>query len=209
MPVLDGELRVEAERILARYPAGRQRSAIMPLLYLVQSVEGRVTREGLREIAGLLGTTTAEVEAVATFYTMIRLRRTGTHVVSVCTNLSCSLRGAREVYERGRSFLGLGDDETTEDGAFTLHEEECLGACDAAPVVTVNYVNFDRVTPDAMQELLATLRAGGTPAPARGSFPGDFRAASRILAGVGGGPAADPTPGAEAPPAEVPNRGSR
>jgi NADH-quinone oxidoreductase subunit E len=184
MAVLMPELRAEAERIVARYPEGRERSAIMPLLYLVQSVEGQVTREGLREVADLLGLTTAEVEAVATFYTMIRLRRTGTYVVSVCTNLSCALRGAREVYERGRAELGLREDETTDDGVFTLHEEECLGACDAAPVVTVNFANFDRVTPDAMAGLLATIREGGTPTPARGEFPGDFKAASRILAGL-------------------------
>jgi NADH-quinone oxidoreductase subunit E len=208
MAVLTPELRHEAERIIARYPAGRERSAVMPLLYLVQSVEGQVTREGLREVAELLGTTTAEVEAVASFYTMLRLRRTGTHVVSVCTNLSCALRGARDVYDRAREELGLGDEETTEDGMFTLHEEECLGACDAAPVVTVNFANFDRVTPDGIVELLSALREGETPAPARGAFPGDFRAASRILAGVGGGPATAPSM-AEAPPGDVASRGSR
>jgi NADH-quinone oxidoreductase subunit E len=186
MAVLSPELRDEAERIKARYPEGRERSAIMPLLYLVQSVEGRVTREGLREVAELLGTTTAEVEAVATFYTMLRVRRTGRHVVTVCTNLSCALRGAREVYERGRDELGLRENDTTEDGMFTLHEEECLGACDAAPVVTANFAYFDRVTPDGIVGLLATLRDGGAPTPWRGEFPGDFRAASRILAGLDG-----------------------
>jgi NADH-quinone oxidoreductase subunit E len=184
MPVLSPELRAEAERIKGRYPRGRERSALMPLLYLVQSAEGHVTRDGLREVADLLDLTTAEVEAVATFYTMIRVRRTGEHVVSVCTNLSCTLRGARDVYERGREVLGLDDADTTEDGMFTLYEEECLAACDAAPVVTVNFVNFDRVTPERMEEILSTLRDGGTPAPARGEFPGDFKEASRILAGL-------------------------
>ena len=208
MAVLAPELRREADAIVARYPAGRERSAIMPLLYLVQSVEGQVTREGLREVADLLGLTTAEVEAVATFYTMIRLRRTGTHVVAVCTNLSCTLRGARDVYERARTELGLREDETTHDGMFTVHEEECLGACDAAPVVTVNFVNFDRVTPDEMASLLATLRDGGTPAPARGGFPGDFKAASRILAGLDDGRATEQTD-ADAPPEHGPDRGSR
>jgi NADH-quinone oxidoreductase subunit E len=187
MALLTPELRAEAERIVARYPEGRERSAIMPLLYLVQSIEGRVTRDGMREVAEILGTTTAEVEAVATFYTMLRTAATGTHVVTVCTNLSCTLRGARDVYERGRRALGLRDGDTTGDGMFTLHEEECLGACDAAPVVTVNFANFDRVTPDGIEELLSTLRDGDTPVPARGTFPGDFRAASRILAGVATG----------------------
>ena len=94
--VLTPELRTEAERITSRYPAGRERSAILPLLYLVQSVQGRVTQEGLREVAEILGIRTAEVEAVASFYTMLRLRPTGAHVVSVCTNLSCALRGAND-----------------------------------------------------------------------------------------------------------------
>jgi NADH-quinone oxidoreductase subunit E len=210
MAVLSGELRAEADRIKSRYPAGRERSAMMPLLYLVQSVEGQVTRDGLREVAELLGTTTAEVEAVATFYTMLRLGRTGSYVVTVCTNLSCTLRGAREVYERGCAELGLGDEDTTEDGMFTLVEEECLGACDAAPVVTVNFANFDRVTQDGMQELLSTLRDGGTPPPSRGEFPGTFKAASRILAGLGGpgGSRSEREGASGSPPGEGPG-GSR
>ena len=100
MSVFSPELRAQAERITARYPAGRQRSAVMPLLYLAQSVEGHVTREALREVADLLGIRTAEVEAVASFYTMLRLRPTGEHVVSVCTNLSCALRGANDVFDK-------------------------------------------------------------------------------------------------------------
>jgi NADH-quinone oxidoreductase subunit E len=202
MGVLGPDLLPEAERIKARYPSGRERSAIMPLLYLVQSVEGRVTREGLREVADLLGLTTAEVEAVATFYTMIRLRRTGRYVVSVCTNLSCSLRGAGQVYERARRELGLGEHDTTEDGTFTLHEEECLGACDAAPVVTVNFANYDRVGPGGIVELIGALREGHPPVPSRGELPGDFREASLMLAGVG-----RPSPTAQAAgagPAETP-----
>jgi NADH-quinone oxidoreductase subunit E len=187
MAVLTPELREEAERIKARYPAGRERSAIMPLLYLVQSVEGRVTREGLREVAGVLDTTTAEVEAVATFYTMIRPRPTGTHVLSVCTNLSCALRGAKDVYARAREALGPGAEDVTEDGLLSLHEEECLGACDAAPVVQLNYVNYDRVTPEGIVELIDAVRRGEPPAPARGALPDGFREASRILAGLARG----------------------
>lgn len=186
MAVLTPELREAAARIKARYPAGRERSAILPLLYLVQSVEGRVTREGLREVAELLGLTTAEVEAVASFYTMIRLRPTGRHVVSVCTNLACALRGASDVYEAARDALGPNCESVTDDGMFTLHEEECLGACDAAPVLTVNFANFDRVTPEGVAGIVETLRRGETPQPSRGPFPGDFRDASRTLAGSGG-----------------------
>jgi NADH-quinone oxidoreductase subunit E len=185
MPVLPPELREAAAAIVARYPAGRERSAVMPLLYLVQSAEGSVTREGLREVAELLGLTTAEVEAVATFYTMIRTRRTGRHVVSVCTNLSCALLGARGVFEAAREAAGVAPgEETSEDGELTVHEEECLGACDAAPVVQIDFANHDRVTPERVRELVAALRAGEVPAPSRGTAPADLRHASRILAGL-------------------------
>jgi NADH-quinone oxidoreductase subunit E len=185
MPVLPDELRARAEEIKARYPKGRERSAILPLLYLVQSVEGHVPREGLREVAELIGTTTAEVEAVASFYTMLRLRPTGKHLVNVCTNLSCALRGAGEVYEAAHRATGIPyGGERSEDGLFSVHEEECLGACDAAPVVQVDFANHDRVTPERMSELIERLRAGEVPAPARGDAPDDLRHASRILAGI-------------------------
>ena len=185
MPVFAPEHLSLAETIKARYPAGRERSAILPLLYLAQSVEGHVSREGLREVAGLLGITTAEVEAVASFYSMLRLRATGTHVVNVCTNLSCALRGANEVYEVAHEATGVPHGgEISEDGMFTVHEEECLGACDAAPVVQIDFANHDRVTPERVVELVEALRAGAVPVPSRGRAPKDFRDASRILAGA-------------------------
>lgn len=186
MSVLTPELREEAAKIVARYPAGRERSAVLPLLYLVQSAQGRVTRQGLREVADLLELKTAEVEAVASFYTMLRLRETGRYVVSVCTNLSCALRGGNEVYEAARQAAGIPPGgETSGEGLFTMHEEECLGACDAAPVVTVNFANYDRMAPEGVAELVEALRRGESPPPSRGSFPGDFRQASRTLAGLG------------------------
>jgi NADH-quinone oxidoreductase subunit E len=185
MAVLEGARLDEAKEIVGRYPEGRERSAIMPLLYLVQSVEGFVSRDGLTEVAGLLGLTTAEVEAVATFYTMYRLRPTGTHVVSVCTNLACTLRGARDVYEEAHRAAGIRHgQELSEDGTITLHEEECLGVCDVAPAVQINFANHDRVTRERMQELVAALRAGEVPEPARGPAVGSFKEASRVLAGL-------------------------
>lgn len=186
MTVFTPEMREQGERIKARYPKGRERSAILPLLYLAQSVEGCVTRQGLREVAELLGITTAEVEAVASFYTMLRLRPTGKHVITVCTNLSCALRGAREVYAAAVDSLGLREgEELSEDGLATLHEEECLGACDAAPVVQVDHANHDAVAPERMREIVEALRRGEVPPPSRGTSPRDFRHASRILAGLG------------------------
>ena len=185
MAVFDGSVLDDARAILARYPDAHQRSAIMPLLYLAQSVEGMVSPDALRGIGGLLGITTAEVEAVATFYSMYRLRPTGTHVVNVCTNLACKLRGAEAVYEAAHEAAGIAHgEELSADGLFTVHEEECLGVCDFAPAVQVNFCNHDLVTPARMRELIGELRAGDVPAPARGpAFP-SFKAASRTLAGL-------------------------
>ncbi|HET9672913.1 MAG TPA: NAD(P)H-dependent oxidoreductase subunit E [Actinomycetota bacterium] len=171
--------------MVARYPAGRERSAIMPLLYLAQSIEGHVSRDGLRAVAGVLGLTTAEVEAVATFYTMFRLRPTGTHVVNVCTNLACALRGARAVHAAAREAAGLREgQELSDDGLFTVDEEECLGVCDVAVAAQVNVANHDRVTPDGIRELVEALRAGEVPTPARGPAVRSFKEASRALAGL-------------------------
>jgi NADH-quinone oxidoreductase subunit E len=180
--VLSTELRAKAEEIKARYPD--QRSAMLPLLYLMQSVEGHVSREGMREVGEILGLTTAEVEAAASFYTMIRRRPTGQYVVSVCTNLSCALLGAKGVYERAHEILGPGCEDVTEDGVFTLHEEECLGACDAAPVVQINWMNYDKVNEHRIGEIIESIRAGNPPAPSRGQVPPDVKATSRRLAGA-------------------------
>jgi NADH-quinone oxidoreductase E subunit len=175
----------DARRIVARYPKGRERSAIMPLLYLAQSVDGQVTREGLREVAELLGLTTAEVEAVASFYTMYRLRPTGEHLVNVCTNLACQLRGAKDVYAAAYEAAGMAHgQEVSDDGVLTLHEEECLGVCDFAPAVQVDFANHDNVSPDRMRELIARLLAGEVPEPSRGPKMDSFKHASRVLAGL-------------------------
>ena len=185
MAVFEGPVRADADSILARYPEAHRRSAVMPLLYLAQSVEGFVTRCALREIGMLLGITTAEVEAVASFYTMFRLRPTGTHVISVCTNLACKLRGAEAVFEAAHEASGVVHGaELSDDGLFTVHEEECLGVCDFAPAVQINFCNHDNVTPERMRELVAGLRAGEVPSPARGPAFDSFKAASRALAGV-------------------------
>jgi NADH-quinone oxidoreductase E subunit len=185
MSVFEGTLLDDARSVIARYPEGRERSAVMPLLYLAQSAEGRITRDGLREVAELLGITTAEVEAVATFYTMYRTRPTGEHLVNVCTNLACMLRGAKDVYEAAHEAAGMAHgQEISDDGLITLHEEECLGVCDFAPAVQIDFMNHDNVSPERMRELVAQLRAGEVPTPARGPKVESFRHASRVLAGV-------------------------
>jgi NADH-quinone oxidoreductase subunit E len=184
MAVFTPELRAEAEELKARYPESR--SAMLPLLYLAQSVEGYCSPAGMREIAEILDVTTAQVEAVATFYTMFQMEPVGEHVIMVCTNLACMLRGAYEVLEAAHEELGAGHEgHTSADGVFTVHEEECLGACDAAPVVQVDVANHDCVTKERMRELIAALRAGQTPTPARGEAPSDWKHACRINAGLG------------------------
>lgn len=193
MAIFEGTTAVDARTIVDRYPDGHERSAVMPLLYLAQSVEGRVSRDGLREVGELLGITTAEIEAVATFYTMYRLHPTGDHLVNVCTNLACMLRGAKQVHAAAREAAGLDhDQEVSDDGLFSVHEEECLGVCDFAPAVQINFANHDGVTPEHMGELIAQLRAGEVPTPARGPAMGSFRHASRVLAGLDAETDADP-----------------
>jgi NADH-quinone oxidoreductase subunit E len=188
-PVLSAEALATAERIVARYPTPR--SAMIPLLYLVQSEVGWVPRAGMEDVAEILGLTAAEVEAVASFYTMFKLHPCGRYVLSVCTNPSCSLLGGRRLYELARETLGEESERVTPDGVFTVEEEECLAACDKAPVVTVNYVYYDRVTESGLQELIQGIRAGNVPTAARGGVPGDLKQVSRTLAGL------DPSSGAD------------
>jgi NADH-quinone oxidoreductase subunit E len=185
MGLFEGAVLDDARTIVSRYPQGRERSAVMPLLYLSQSVEGHVSRDGMREIGELLGITTAEVEAVATFYTMYRTHPTGEHVIGVCTNLTCMLRGARDVHAEALDAAGLlPGQEISDDSLFTVHEDECLGVCDFAPAVQVNVANHDHVTPERMRELVAALRNGQTPQPSRGPAFRSYREACRALAGL-------------------------
>jgi NADH-quinone oxidoreductase subunit E len=184
MAVLSEATRTIAEGIKARYPSPR--SALMPLLYLVQAEEGWVSRDGLQEVAEILGLTTAEVESVATFYTMLKLQPSGKYILSICTNVSCAVRGGKALFDQAKDELGPGCEGMTDDGMITLHEEECLGACDAAPLVQVNFANYDRVSPDDLRALIEALRRDEPPAPSRGVAPRNLKAASRTLAGLGG-----------------------
>ena len=176
--------RERARAIIARYPAGRERSALLPLLHLVQSEQGQVTPAGVAFCAEQLGLTKAEVGAVATFYTMYKRRPTGEYLVSVCTNTLCDMLGGGDIYRRLSADLGVGHDETTADGTITLEHAECLAACDYAPIVTVNYEFYDNQTPASAKDLVDKLRAGEAPAPTRGPARlCTWRQAARILAG--------------------------
>ncbi|MGC5039412.1 MULTISPECIES: NADH-quinone oxidoreductase subunit NuoE [unclassified Streptomyces] len=174
-------LETDAREIIARYPDSR--SALLPLLHLVQSEEGHVTRTGMRFCADVLGLTTAEVTAVATFYTMYRRRPSGDYQVGVCTNTLCAVMGGDAIYEELQEHLGVGNGETTDDGKVTLEHIECNAACDFAPVVMVNWEFFDNQTPDSAKRLVDDLRAGRPVTPTRGAPLCTFKDTARILAG--------------------------
>src|ERR1044071_2183926 len=150
-----------SREIIARYPEGRSRSALLPLLHLVQTEEGHVSPSGVAFCAEVLGINKAQVGAVATFYTMYKRRPTGEYLVSVCTNTLCNMMGGQEVYDELVEHLGVGPDETTGDGKITLEHAECLAACDYAPVVTVNYdFTLDEATPESTVGMVEQLRSG-------------------------------------------------
>jgi NADH-quinone oxidoreductase subunit E len=171
----------DAREIIARYPDSR--SALLPLLHLVQSEEGHVTRTGMQFCADMLNLTTAEVTAVATFYTMYRRRPSGDYQVGVCTNTLCAVMGGDAIFETLQEHLGVGNGETTDDGKVTLEHIECNAACDFAPVVMVNWEFFDNQTPGSAQRLVDDLRAGRPVEPTRGARLCTFKETARILAG--------------------------
>ncbi|WP_052848504.1 NADH-quinone oxidoreductase subunit NuoE [Streptomyces avicenniae] len=174
-------LEADAAEVIARYPDSR--SALLPLLHLVQSEEGHVTRTGMRFCADALGLTTAEVTAVATFYSMYRRKPSGDYQVGVCTNTLCAVMGGDEIFGELQAHLGVGNGETTADGKVTLEHIECNAACDFAPVVMVNWEFFDNQTVESAKQLVDQLRAGAQVTPTRGAPICDFRKTARILAG--------------------------
>ncbi|MBW7848983.1 MAG: NADH-quinone oxidoreductase subunit NuoE [Rhodospirillales bacterium] len=152
-----------ARAIIAKYPDGRQASAVMPLLDLAQRQEGWVSRAAMDHVAEMLGMAPIRVYEVATFYTMFQLKPVGKHHVQVCTNLPCWLRGSDGVAMACRDELGIGFGETTPDGMFTLSEVECLGACVNAPMVQIGDDYYEDLDPDSTKRLLKALRNGEKP----------------------------------------------
>jgi NADH-quinone oxidoreductase subunit E len=172
----------DAERIIARYPVAR--SALLPLLHLVQSREGYVSRDGIEFCAGLLGLTEAEVEGVVSYYSMYKRAPAGEYHVGVCTNTLCAVMGGDAIYADLKEYLGIGNEDVTPDGKVSLEHIECNAACDYAPVIMVNWEFFDNMTPQSARDLVDALRAGQPAAPSRGA-PRlcTWRQAGRILAG--------------------------
>jgi NADH-quinone oxidoreductase subunit E len=176
-----------AEELIARYP--ERRSALLPILFLLQAEDGYISPVGVGQVAGLLGLTKAEVGAVATFYTMFRRRPVGKYLVSVCKTLSCQLRGSREIAEALTERLDVPLGGTDQSGMVTVEEVECLAACDGAPVVQVNTENYERLTTEEALRLVEALLRDEPPPPtfaAEGSVTEPSTAALHWrLAGLG------------------------
>ena len=183
-PELSARLDADIEQITARYPAGHERSALIPMLHLVQSVDGCVSPRGIALCARVLGLTRSEVSAVATFYSQFRRHPAGEYHVGVCTNALCAVMGGDEVWRAVSEHTGLGNDETSEDGRISLERVECNAACDYAPVVMVNWEFFDNQTPDSAVAMIKALERGEDVTPTRGpeTVP-TFRENERLLAG--------------------------
>lgn len=174
-------LEADAQELIARYP--RSRSALLPLLHLVQAEDSQITPAGIEFCAEMLDLSGAEVMGVATFYTMYRRTPTGEHLVGVCTNTLCAVMGGDEIFADLAEHLGTGGTGTTDDGKVTLERLECNAACDYAPVMMVNWEFLDDQTLESARQVVDDLRAGRTVTPTRGAPVSSFREASRVLAG--------------------------
>jgi len=153
-----------ARRIIARYPAGRQASAILPLLDLAQRQSGGwLPRPAMEHVAAMLGVALMRALEVATFYTMFNLAPVGRHLIQICRTTPCWLRGSDDLTETCRRKLGVGLKEMTADGLFTVVEVECLGACVNAPVVQVNDDLYEDLDAGRMEALLEAFARGEKP----------------------------------------------
>lgn len=195
-------LRADAAEIVGRYP--KARSALLPLLHLVQSEEGYVSDDGIAFCAEILGCTQTEVKGVASFYTMYKHSPAAEYQIGVCTNTLCAIMGGDQIYKELAGHLGAepgeaghGEDIKSADGKVAIERVECNAACDYAPVVMVNWEFFDNQTPETAKKLVDDLRDGTPVRPTRGpSHLCTWKEASRVLAGFGDGQAADgPTAG--------------
>ena len=162
----DDETVAEARRIVARYPQGRQRSAVLPVLDLAQRAHGGwLPRAALAAVAELLDMPEIQVVEVATFYTMFNLAPVGRHHVQLCRTTPCWLRGADEVRDACRRRLGIGLGETTPDGMFALSEVECIGACVNAPAVQIGDDYYEDLDAESVVAVIDALAKGERPAP--------------------------------------------
>ena len=178
------------DSMIKRYP--RSRSAIMPLLHYVQSIAGYVTNEGIELIAKLLTLETAEVSAVATFYTQYKRKPVGEYHVGVCTNTLCAVMGGDAIFAALKDHLGVENDGVTADGKVSLEHIECNAACDYAPVVMANWEFYDNQDVSSAKELVDSMRKGTPKPPTRGpNSLVTWKEASAVLAGLNDGKAGE------------------
>ncbi|WP_022868536.1 NADH-quinone oxidoreductase subunit NuoE [Schaalia vaccimaxillae] len=183
-PEVEARLRAESAEIIGRYPTGHSRSAMLPMLHLVQSEDGYVSPDGIALISDILDVTRAEVSAVATFYTQYKRHPNGDYLVGVCTNALCAVMGGDDIWEAVSKHVGVGSDETNESGKITLERIECNAACDYAPVVMVNWEFFDNQTPESAIALVDDLENGRPAHPTRGAnVVPTFKEVEHTLAG--------------------------
>ncbi len=188
--VFNSENKKLAAAHIAKYPDGRQRSAVMPLLDLAQRQnDGWLPTAAMDYIAEFLEISPMNVYEVATFYTMYNLEPVGKHHVQVCTNISCWLRGADEVVAKCRESLGIDFGETTEDGMFTLSEVECLGACVNAPMMQIGDDYYEDLDGSGVETVLAAIKGGNSinPGPQSGRKGSEPAAGLTTLKDGGGG----------------------
>lgn len=155
------ETRAKADAVIARYPEGREASSTIALLDLAQRENGGwLSREAINYVAAFLGLAPIRVYEVASFYSMFNLEPVGRHLIQVCRTTPCWLRGSDALSEACKKKLGVGLREMTEDGAFTVMEVECLGACANAPMVQINDEYYEDLTPERLEAIIDDLRAG-------------------------------------------------
>ena len=152
------ELEQRFTKMLAAYPEGRKRSAVVPMLIYAQDEVGSITKELIEEVARRCGVPPLQVDEVNGYYSMLHRKPMGKFHVQVCTNISCMLTGGTELYEHAKKKLGVGNLERTDDGLFSLEEVECMGACSWAPAIEINYDFHHYVTPEKLDELLDGIR---------------------------------------------------
>jgi NADH-quinone oxidoreductase subunit E len=152
------ELEQRFAKMLACYPEGKQRSAVVPMLIYAQDEAGCITQELIEEVARRCSVPPLQVDEVIGYYSMLHRRPMGKYHVQVCTNISCMLMGGVEIYEHAKQKLGIGHKQVTEDGQFSLEEVECMGACCWAPAVEINYDFHHHVTPEQFDRLIDGLR---------------------------------------------------
>jgi len=159
--IFSPELAARFDKLVTIYPL--RRSALVPMLLYAQDEKGYLSEEVIAEVAARVGVTELDVRNVASYYSLLRMHPVGKYHVQVCTNISCMLRGANEVFAHCKKRLGIENKQTTADGLFSLEEVECIGACSWGPAAQVNYDFYENLTPDELDKVLEKYRTNAPP----------------------------------------------